>query len=351
MIPFFFPLMMPNASMRAPDVHNHIHFDTKGIEKGLSDLTGATRENGKHLDRIATEMEAEKYLVTVTASEIHERAVLVGQTLFDARERYYVAREGIMQRLNKIRAWQRNRYQLAADRKRYKAITAHLTALQQEQQARDADVADAQAKADAAFCAANAAWRAQTGWRIFHKSLEHFQREADTATAVKRLEQAKAVPHVIRKDIHNIAAERGESVWDAAREVMDRDAVLDYDGTYHKGLCPVSTAADGDDRYGVSEIHRRSMRLSRRHSNNLLQLMGLEGYGRASADAIVDRYIGQFPPELNYTDEVRELAEVTRYASNAQVQVKQSTLVLIGRIASQLEQQQLNGIQKKAQVY
>lgn len=346
MIPFFFPLMMPSSSMRAPDVHNHIHFDTKGIERGLSDLTGATRENGKHLDRIATEMEAEKYLVTVTASEIHERAVLVGQTLFDARERYYVAREGIMQRLTKIRAWQSERRQLADERRRDKVFTQHIADLRAEQDARDQDVAAAQHKLNEAVITATTEWLGQTGWRIFHKSVEHFQAKHGVAEARAEYNQAASIPHVICKNIHDIAAERGESVWDAAREVMNRDAVLHPNGSYHKGFCPVSTATEGDDMGWLN--HERRM-----HQNGrLARMMGLTGrYSKDATDNIVDRHIGKIPPELAYTDEICELAEVTRYAQRAQVQVKQSTLVMIGRIASQLEQHQLNGIQKEAQVY
>lgn len=334
----FFPLLIPNAGHTT--VHNHINIDTKGIQNKLGDLTRATETNGKHLDRIATEMESEKHLITVKASDIHEAAVLAGQTLWDTREAYTTMRANLESRLTRIREWQ----VVKCSRKLASVRVEELKTIQQH---RDAAVERTGQEWRDACNAASALWSNQTGWRIFRKPLEHFQNEAGVNRAWIAHRDAMAVPHVLSDYIHEMARIAEADLWETAHSTLYSSALAR--GGVLPRTCPV---AREEPRVTYSEFGTKIKAYVAamdnhpyEHARNMDRIMN-EGRERS---AYIDKAIGERPPELDLTDEICELAEVTRFTPNAQIQVRRSLLLVVSRIAS-THHVDPNGIQKKAQV-
>lgn len=319
-----FPLLIPSLYGGHTTVRNHVHIDTAGIQRGLRDLTDATKTNGKHLDRIATEMEAEKHLVTVKAGEIHESAVLVGQILWDTREAYNAAVAKTSERIDRIRAWQ-------LDRIVRRDTASHMARLRETQAERESLEAEALSAWRGAVSEASADFTGQRGFFLFRKSLEHFQKLHDVAGKAAELEHQRSLGHVLNDDVFRAADIAGVDPWEWAESVVVRE-MRRYDSDYVNTWSPVTRREVRPDPYGIYHHPRRTWRY-----NNLR-------YG--DTRRIIERVVGQCPPEISHTDDVCNLAEVTRYTPGAVLQVKASTLICIGKIASQIEPN-VNEIQKQ----
>lgn len=99
------PIFLTHPHLAAPtNITNHVHIDTKGVQRSIDSLTSGVNSIGSDVKRIADV--AESSSVHVPTERLRTLLSLAVGLAYDERERYRAEAGVIQARLHRIRDWQ-----------------------------------------------------------------------------------------------------------------------------------------------------------------------------------------------------------------------------------------------------
>lgn len=307
------PLFIPSASYGS---HTTVinRTDMSGVTSGLSRINDALGKTNGHLSDISTELSAEKHLITVTAGEIHAHAVAVGQHLWDVREQYRAHHARVTARIEKVRSWQ---YERRVRRTVAEVVDEKRSAYAFWKEDVDANKAAYQ-KALAAATAEFEQRRTTFMGRLFSATHEIYE-ERHNVRMYERLWWESLQRNPLPFEM--VQEERGTGR--DAMELFETSVRINVRG--HGGV--YLPDAGKVNEFGVKKNWLNNyvkVRSSISNNDNWL-----------SNQYTLDRLCPE-PPYLDLTDEICELAEVTRFTPSATVQLRRTTLFAMSKIVEQI---------------